>query len=241
MTIKFSIPLAESQQLLIKSGQKVDFKTPLLKKAYQNEVKIPLAQILEIPSDKIFIHLIKLVGEEIKKGEVIAKKKIFLAEKKYVSSYDGVIKEINHEEGYLLIAVSSKKQETVNCYFKGELTEVKKNEVTLKVDNAKVFDLKEVSADFGGETLLIQPKDIINLEQQNIANKVVFVEQIQSYNQVKMEVMGARGFVTLHELVEKTSLPHSQVKNVSDWKATYNLTYAYCLINKKGSTIYLYK
>jgi len=241
MTIKFLISVDQSQHVLIKPGQKVDFKTPLLKKAYQNEIKLPVAQALDIPPQKIFLTLLKLVGETIKKGEVIAKNKAFFSEKKYVSNYDGIIKEINHEEGYLLLTTTLKAQETINSYFKGEIVDVKKNEITLKVDDVKVFDLKEAARDFGGEVLFIKPGEIANFDQEKITNKVVFIENIQPYNQAKLEVIGASGFVTLQQLVEKTSLPDAQIKNPSDWPVIQNLNYPYCLISKKGSTIYLYK
>ena len=99
--MQFSVKIPEGSELLIKSGQNVDFETPFIKTNQAAQLKISLAKKLSIPQDKIFRHLQKFVGEPIVKGDVLATKKNFLSTKKVTAPVDGVIKEIDHVEGFL--------------------------------------------------------------------------------------------------------------------------------------------
>ncbi len=239
MTITFQI--SSSDELLLTSGQEVDFKTPLTKQVYTHDVKVNIAQKLKIPPQNIFIHLTKVVGEEVKKDEILAKKKTILSEKKYRSEHTGVIKEINHEEGSLLISTKIKKEKISYCYFKGEVEEVKKNEVTLKVNKAKVFQAKNISDDFGGGVLFTEKPTQERLTEEDVAGKVLFTDTIKSYNNVKFEVMGILGFVTVGELVITSTTPYASLKSQADLDEIRELGYPYCLASKKNSLIYLYQ
>ena len=140
MPITFSIPVKE--RLLIKQGQDVDFTTPLLKKGEQEQKTIPLSELLKISPQKIFLYLKKFVGEEVSRGDLIAEKKGLLDKKQYFSEYDGVLKEIDHEHGNLLITTHVETKRVKNAYFKGRIDEIKKNDVTLAVKEVKKFSLK---------------------------------------------------------------------------------------------------
>jgi len=239
MTITFQV--SSSNQLLLKAGQEVDFTTPLTKQVYTTDTKINIAQKLQIPPQNIFIHMTKVVGDEIKKGEIIAKKKTLLSEKNYKSEHTGTIKEINHEEGSLVISTKVKKEKISYAYFKGEVEEVKKNEVTLKVKKAKAFEAKNVSEDFGGGVLFSEKFSLENLTQENVVGKVLFIDTIRPYNRVKFEVMGALGFVTAGELAIESATPSASLKNPTDLIEIKELDYPYCLVSKKNSLIYLYQ
>jgi hypothetical protein len=239
MTITFHV--SSLDHLLIKAGQEVDFKTPLIKKVYTTDVKVNIAQKLQIPPQNIFIHMAKVVGDEIQKGEVLAKKKTLISEKSYVSEYAGIVKEINHNEGSLLISTKTKKEEITNAYFKGKVEEVKKNEVTLEVKKAKVFPAKSISDDFGGEVLFFEGKSLDTLTEENIRNKVLFADTIKSYNRVKFEVMGILGLVTVQDVSEESGLPRAMLKSGSELAEIKELEYPYCLVSKKNNLIYLYQ
>src|SRR3990167_9049048 len=102
MTISFSLSLKDKP--LIKVGQEVDFTTPLIKKGAQEEKTIPISSALRISPSKIFLYLKKFVGDEIKQGELVAEKKTLFDKRQYLSEYDGTIKEIDHENGNLIVA-----------------------------------------------------------------------------------------------------------------------------------------
>ncbi len=240
MTITFQVsPVTD--KLLIKAGQEVDFKTPLIKQVYTTDAKVNITQKLQIPPQDIFIHLTKVVGDEIKKGEILAKKKTLLSEKTYASEHEGVVKEINHEEGSLLISTKVKKEDVRYAYFKGTVEEVKKNEVTLKVEKAKVFQAKDISEDFGGKVLFSEKSSLERLNEEDIKNKVLFADTIKSYIRVKFEVMGILGLVTNQDIAEDSNIPQANLKTAVDLDEIRKLGYPYCLASKTNRLIYLYQ
>ncbi len=239
MTI--TLPIPTNSKLLIKSAQEVDFKTPFIKRSLKKEVKIKIAGELGIHPAKIFMHLTKIVGDEINKGELIASKKTFWGEKKYFSDFEGIIKEVNHEDGSITIAVESEEERTKKAHFKGEIGEIRKNEFELKVKKTKDFELKEASSDFGGEIIHIDQNSFLNLDPDKIENKIVVGNNLQSYDQTRLEVMGASGFVTLQMLGPKISLLYARIKNPADWDEVKNIELPYCLTDKKNNIIYFYQ
>ncbi len=239
MTISFSLSLKDKP--LIKSGQEIDFTTPLVKKGAQEEKIIPLSAALKINPSKIFLYLKKFVGDEIKQGELIAEKKSFLDKKQYLSEYDGTIKEIDHENGSLVITTNKETSQIVYSYFKGKISEFKKGEVALDVKDSKKFPVKEITADFGGPVLFIKEEELVTISPEEVKGKVIFSEGLKSYNQSKLEVMGVVGFVSNHSLNDSTPPPFAKVKEGSDWEQISKSKLPYCLIDKKTSTIYFYQ
>src|SRR5690348_13796047 len=101
MTIAFTVPL--ESDILIKKGQEVDFDTPFVKAAETQTIEIDLAKKLSTAPKNIFQHLKKFVGEAINKGDLIAQSSSLLSSKSYYSEQQGVIKEIDHNRGVIII------------------------------------------------------------------------------------------------------------------------------------------
>jgi len=233
-----TIDVDDTKDLIIKPGQKVDFDTPLKEKKYPQEIKILIAQFLDIPPQKIFVYLKKVVGEKIKKGELLAEKKGFFSRKKCISQYDGIIKEINHQEGFLLIESHSDIDEVTPAFFKGEIVALESNKIKIKVGHYKSFELKQATDDFGGKIFYLNSS--IVLSEEETIDKIIVSQSISSYGQTKLETLGIKGFVILYPLPEKTFLPWAKLKNITDWQTINDLNFPYCIINKKGGKIYFY-
>jgi len=92
------LPFPKGKKILIKEKDDVNFDTPLIKVVNVKSIKIPISQELDIPPKKIFLSLTKNVGDQINLGDIIAKKKSLLSEKKYLSDFTGILKEIDHDE-----------------------------------------------------------------------------------------------------------------------------------------------
>ena len=73
------LPLPQGRKILIKEKDEVDFDTPLIKIVDTKDIKIPISQELDISPKKIFLSLTKNIGDHIKLGDVIAKKKGLLS------------------------------------------------------------------------------------------------------------------------------------------------------------------
>lgn len=238
MNITFSLPF--NGELLIKAGQKVDFKDPIAKKQAAEEITIPLASILKVSPNAIFKSLKKFVGEAFSKGDLIAEHKGMLGSKKYHSEFDGIIKEINHTEGTIVVETTSDKKDTEYAFFKGEVEDIADGKVTLKVDKYVQFELKEANNDFGGETLIITEKVLPTISSDDVNEKVIFAEKLQPYDQVKLETLGIKGLITLHPHAQEPSVPKAILKEIQDWEKIQKQHFPYCIISKNNNTIYFY-
>ncbi len=236
MLITIAIP--EGATCLLKEGHEVDFATPFLKTGKDIEFTIPLAQKLGVPASKIFRYMKKLVGDTVAKEDVVASKKTILSEFHVKSEQDGIIKEINHYEGTVILLGKSTEQNTIPCFFKGTVESVKKNEISLKVTTAKDFELKKPEVSFGGEWCVFKIENEEEFEE--LTNKIIFAETFTSYLLAKTEALGAIGYVSLDRL-EGTLMPKAQLKNIDDAKKVATVNLPYCLIDSGCSKMYLYK
>ena len=235
------IPLSDKYKILIKEEQSVDFDTLLVKKVDKKDLKIHLAQELDIQPSKIFLSMKKNVGEKINKGDILAVKKSFLSEKKYVCDFDGIIKEINHDDGSVIITSSNEKLKPENSFFKGIINKIQQNEIELKVETYVKYELKESNENFGGEVLLINNKSISDVKEESAKNKIIITKRIEPYNQVRLEVLGAKGYVTLENLRHKLEIPHAMLLKENDLNDISKTNLPYCTIVKQDNLIYFYK
>lgn len=235
-----SIPIPENAKCLLKSGTLVDIGTPYLEYKTTSSTSIPIAKKLNISPLNIFKYIKKFVGETLKKGDVIAYKKGFFTSTKIISDYDGIIKEIDHNEGFFIIDIDdgTKKQEL--AYFKGEVEELTKKEANIKIKSGKEFPIKKSSGSFGGKTIYFDrlKNDEVNADCDN---SICVIELATPYIQSKTEALGIHGFVTLNKLPEETDLPNALLKQIEDVKKIMELKLPYCIINEKKGTIIFYQ
>jgi hypothetical protein len=234
-----TIPLSVSDNCLLKEGQEVDFETPFLKKKTEEEVSISIAKNLNVSPQKIFHYLKKFVGESIEKNETIATNKGMFTTKKIVSKYSGLIKEINHFDGTITILSQEETENTVNSYFKGKVSKIKKNELSIEVSKGEQFPGKNIDQNFGGKTFYVDEN--LNFNSENVFNSVVVCENITSYYESKAEALGCHGFLSLSKLAEESEIPYAQFKNISDYKKIIKAKFSCCTILNSSGIIYFYQ
>lgn len=245
MILSIVVPI--NGELLIKTGDIVDFSTPLVNNHIKKEIKIPLARSLHINPKKIFTVLSKFVGEKIKKGDTIASHKGFLSKNKYVSEHDGTLKEVNHNDGTITLEIDSDETTMLKAYFKGEIIEIdqktdKENTtIQFKVNNAKQFEMKDTKDFFGGPMYYNKSKNLQIITEEEVNGYIVCTQTLLPYEQTKLETLGASGFVILHSLPETASVPHAKVREIPDWEELHTLKLPYCTIDCKQSRMYVYE
>lgn len=238
--MKVVVQLPEHTNLLITANQEVDFNTPLLNKGVLETKQIPIAQILGFPPEKIFLNLKKFVGEKVQKGDLLAEHKAFLTTKQYVSEFDGLIKEINYQNGSIILEMESDETSTVNCFFAGEILSIDDNQLELKVKNAKEFEIEKAEASAGGKVSYEDSTQKV-LHEEKIDDKMIFAEEIKPLDQVKYEALGADGFILLKPLGKTSPVPAITLKNEKDFKAIQELKLPYCIVSRNGTTITFYE
>ncbi len=245
MLLSISIPA--DTDVLIKEGDLVDFNTPLYKGKITKEVKVPLANILNINSKKIFTVLKKFVGEEVKKGDIIAFHAGVFTRKSYHSEHNGVIREVNHSEGYLVIESETDQSRDKTAWFRGEIAKITKNEkgevtaIDLKVEDTKTIDAKSMTGSFGGKIIRADSSTLPSLTENDIEDSIVVTDSLQSFEISKIEALGGAGIITSKTLKEKPNIPYAILENKEDLKNFDPKQLPYCITDKNKGTIHLYR
>lgn len=235
------LPIPENSNVLVKKGDKINFDNYLFDSNFSEKIKINIADELKIKPEKIFHYLKKLVGEEVKKDDILAYKNNFLSSKKILSPTDGIIKEINHNQGILIIEKKSQEKSKIVSFVKGTVESIEKNFIKIKLNKAQSFSLKNKSdVNFGGEIFLFNSSLFFQIKNENIENKIIIAEKLSSFEQIKLEALGAKGFVTLESLTEKTNVPYLRLKNIDDIKKILKNNFSYCTVIENSDKIYFY-
>ncbi len=245
MILRVTLPI--NGELLIKTGDMVDFSTPLVNNHVKKEIKIPLARSLKVHPKKIFTVLHKFVGDKIKKGDVIASSKGFLGKNKYISEQDGTLKEVSHNDGSITLEVDSDQTTMIKAFFKGEIVEIdqqtdkEKTIIQFKVTHAKHFDLKDAKDFFGGPLYYNKKKELPSITDEEITGHIICTTTLLPYEQTKLETLGAKGFILLHSPIEEGTIPHAKIKEIPDWDELHTLALPYCTVDKYESKMYVYE
>lgn len=235
-----TIPLPERGKPLIKVGQRVDFNTPLFEEKIHREVKVYISQKIGVSPKKIFHHLKKLVGDTVQAGDLLAENKSFMAGHRYTSEHTGILKEINHIDGSILIEVSGDDRAVRKAFFSGEVAKVEDGSLHIKVVSANEYEIKNAKDTYGGKALYII-KEGSSLDEEGVGGNVVIASSISEYHQTKMEALGAAGFATLHVLNEITDTPAVLFKQIKDFEDAVKHHLPYCFIDAKTSKIVFYQ
>lgn len=232
MTI--DIPIDPEKKLAIKVGEKVDFDTPLYKSNEKSEERIAVAELLSIHPKRIFHHLKKNVGDMVVLGDILAEKKSFFSDKKITSHIEGVVTEIDHIEGIILIE-TQKETLSERCWFAGYVEEISKKNIKIKISKNHAVEAKYVEKDFGGMTWFFSERTDSTPEYP-----VGIVEKATEYSVAKLEAMGGRGLITTYKFEGTTNLPQAEFKLKDSYKEVASKQFPYCFAQAHHSTIIFY-
>jgi len=228
------IPIDPEKKLAIKVGDKVDFATPLYKNREKSEERIEVAELLSIHPKKIFNHLKKSVGDTIVTGDLLAEKRSFFSDKKVTSHTEGIITEIDHIEGIVLIE-TQRETYSENCWFAGHVIDVSKKLVQIKIGKHISVEAKYVERDFGGVVWFFADQSFTNPEYP-----VGIAERATEYEVAKLEALGGQGLITSYKYEGETALPKAELKLAHSYKEISTSQFSYCFAQAQHSTIILY-
>lgn len=238
MTISITIP--ENSKCLGVPGDKLTLNKILFEANVSNTVEVMIAEELDVPPQKIFRYLKKFLGESVQKGDVIALKKNLLSTSRVYSETAGTVREIDHKSGKLFIEVTLAKTNQISSPLIGVIKSIGEKTLDVTVGKVEEFGAKNISAnqDFGGETVYSGPQETnITLD---VENKILVSQNFSSLAVTKAEALGAAGFVSVHPLEDKTTVPHLSLLKTEDFERIGKSNLPYCFIDVKKSKIYFY-
>ena len=228
------ITLDPGKKVAIKVGEKVDFSTPLYTSREKSEERIEVAGLLSIHPKRIFHHLKKNVGDRVILGDVLAEKKSLFTDKKITSHIEGVITEIDHIEGIILIE-TQKESQPERCWFAGYVEEISKKQIRIKIGKNHVVEAKYVERDFGGMAWFFSERADATPEYP-----IGIVERATEYSVAKLEALGGRGLITTYKFEGTTLLPKAEFKLKDSYKEAVSRQFSYCFAQAHHSTIIFY-
>lgn len=238
MVITIEVP--DGAKCLLKENQNINIGDSFYEQKTESLKTVAVAKKLNIDAGHIFHYLKKLVGEEIKKGDVLAEKKSLFTHAVVVSDVDGIIKEINHNLGEIILAASGHDKKIKKSYFTGYIKKIDNNKIKLEVKRGEEFPLKLASGNFGGPSLIIK-KGLSDDIEGEVEGKVVIARELSPFLQTKAEALGVKGLITLNKLEEEPDVEVAQIKNIADAEKIQKLSFPYCTVNKKNSKMILYE
>lgn len=193
-----------------------------------------MAELLSIHPKKIFHHLKKNVGDTIIIGDLLAEKKSFFSDKKITSHIGGIITEIDHIEGIVLIE-TQKETHSEHCWFAGHVVDVSKKSVQVKIGKHVVVEAKYVEADFGGSIWVFSDQS-----KPSPQHPVGITERATEYDVAKLEALGGKGLITSYKFEGVTSLPKAEFKLKDSFEKVQSSEFSCCFAQAHHSTIILY-
>lgn len=239
--MKLLVKIPSNTDLLITPGQDVDFHTPFIRKKTTLPKTIPVANILRFEPEKIFMNLRKLVGEQLRHGDLVAEHKTVFSTKQYFSEVEGTITEINHMTGSIVIEMESEEQNQLNCFFKGEVITIGDAHLELKVKKYKEFDIKPIKQYFGAETFYIPQNTIPIITEDDVDNRFICAYEVKPFEQAKLEALGAVGLISPPGAPHSPALLDIVIQQAADFNTIMELQHPYCLIGEAQNTIYFYE
>jgi hypothetical protein len=169
LTVRKERRLPIPGEVLVGVGERVDFDTVVARTFIPgNPSLVPVSDILNIFENDAPHYMVKDVGDEVSKDEVIAVKSTFfgLSKKVVTSPCDGVIKEISEFTGAALIREPDIQVE-VKAYIPGKVVEVlPKIGVLIETEAAYLQGIFGIGGENHGELVLvaITPEDSLTAD-----------------------------------------------------------------------------
>jgi len=232
MKLSFSIP--HNGVLIPKIGDSVAFGDPLFT-MHTAEFKIfNIAQTLSIQPENIFSYLSIVVGQQVSPGTLLAEKKSIIGKKRAQSDIEGIVERIQLDTGEIIISIGSvASSQTKNSWFHGTLHEVNEENHTFSVTfkDGHQTPLSSVSMDGGGELMKMDEKDFFTMGSDDIAHKIMLLENPQVHIVAKLDALDAAGAIST-EPFPSADFPTATVSAKKDFDELLHSKKKHCAFSK---------
>ena len=238
--MKVPVRIPENAEILIQTGQTVDFDTPFLRRGEKKRIEVPLSKVLNFVPEKIFLALKKVIGDVVKKGELLAENKAFLSTKQYFSQVDGKISEVNHISGSIVLDLDSEDSKVVNCYFTGEVVGIHDDHIEINAKKVQKVNIQETANDFLGTSIFYLPESG-HFSEDDIENKYICASEINPLDHIKVEALGAKGYITDSKKNLSGNFKQIVLDTPEDLEHIKQHKYPYCIIGLNDTSLFFYE
>ncbi|MBI4100401.1 hypothetical protein HY439_01540 [Candidatus Microgenomates bacterium] len=126
-----TVRLPQKGKILVSEGQKVSRGDSLAEIENKlDEVYLNLAKASGLRPNKVITVLVKKIGDEVIEGEIIARKKGLLGEKKIKSPISGTLEKLEEDTGVLTVGIKGEKT-ILKAPAAGKIVEIKNDEIVI--------------------------------------------------------------------------------------------------------------
>jgi len=237
--MNLTVMIPSDGELLIESGQKVDFTTPFIRSRQARKVALPLSQVMKFSPKDIF-HVVKVgVGDTIQRGDLLAEQKLMFSTRQYFSDVPGTIVHIDHEQGTVVIEEQKKSDAIVTCFFTGEVEDVDTQKINLKVKSAHPIALASKARHNGG-SLYYLDAETVDFTEDDIVNNYIVTTMLDHIQIAKLGALGAQGVIIPKKQHGMQEVDNVILKHKEDYDHIVTHKYPYCLISPEQDTIIFY-
>lgn len=226
-------------ELLIKSGQKVDFTTPFVRSSQARRVALPVSAMMKSSPNNIFRMIKKGMGDSVGKGDLLAEQKSLFATKQYFSDVQGTIVHIDHEHGTVTIEEKTGNNDTLNCFFTGEVVDIDPQKITLKVQKSHPIALATKARHNGGSVYYLKDT-ATEYTEDDIVNSYVIAETIDQIQLAKLETLGAHGIILPKKHHGSDALDNLILQDEQDYQHLMTHQFPYVLVDPSLDTLIFY-
>ncbi len=192
--------------------------------------KVRIAEVLDFEPDRIFKHLKVSIGQEIKKGDIIAIKNGIFTTKKYVAESAGRLTGVDHLSGEVTLEERSEGSGSmaVKALVVGQVKNI--DEHSISISTKSTLEIPTINSPMfrlGSKVIVSDNKQAILLTMPEVNGSVIVVPELSEYVLSKLEALGAMTIVTNNptitsEYVTKTTDSSSEIiKKILDFAPDY--------------------
>ncbi len=237
--MKVEISFPKSAKLAFTPPKKLAFGDVVFKFAKKSRIVLNISHELKIEPEKIYNCLKKLIGETVKKDEVLAEKKGLLSKKVFKSPFSGKVVEINHFTGTLTLETEEPNFFEKFKEMEGEVLEKKGNKLIVNLKEPTILKLKKTNLlnILGGKVSKIKTGE--EFTKTMVENKIILIEKTSEYIESKLLALKAKGIISLYP-PKRRDLAFAQITKVNDFKLAYQQEKKYVLIDPFQNMLYIY-
>lgn len=238
--MKIQVKIPEKAKILVKVGDKVDFKTPLYTKNDKKKISVPIAEKMGLRPENIFMVLKKVIGDKLQKGDIIAENKSFFSTTRYLSELNGVISSIDSKNGIIVIEEDSDQDSVCNCHFTGTIDGVYDGYLELIISDAHKIKTSQSTPEFGG-MVHYHISSNTNLTDDEVEGSCIFLRDMDEIETAKLETLGAKAIILNKKIESMSELAKIIIEKEDDFKHLETKRFPYLLVSHEPNTVIFYK
>ncbi|KKP59331.1 MAG: hypothetical protein UR52_C0008G0041 [Candidatus Gottesmanbacteria bacterium GW2011_GWA1_34_13] len=211
-----TLKLASSDKPLVSKGKKVNIGDPLVKSFIDETEQLNLCKILNIKPQKLEKFLKIKIGANVKAGDILAQNKKLFKKTLLKAPVSGTLVMLNKDQGLVGIKRQIESPNSLISWFHGEVIEVTKDKIMLKVDGLIITSKEGKGKPVKGILKVIKsPISIYDLPT-DLKSVILAIKTAHSDIIAKADALGAMAVIA--EKIEQPSfkLPYLLIERIDD-------------------------